>query len=102
MRSRYTVLATILTCLAFAAGPAWAQGADPGDAPGAQAAKDQQVDLALGVLDEPPTLRIVLLQLPEEPGTRGPLPFDLEPPASQSDFSDPVVEVCRRGRLGNC
>ena len=70
---------------------------------GGQLAIDQSVDEALGVLA--PLSPVggllsfkMLLQLPEDPfAFHGPQPYDLEPPASQSDFSDPTQAVNPRG-----
>lgn len=88
--------AALSSALVAAAGTSWAQGESTGQ--DQQVAKDQQVDLALGTLDTQPTLR--LLEPPSLTGTRGPLPFDQEPPAAQGDFSDVTVPVSPRGPFG--
>ncbi|MEZ5669019.1 MAG: hypothetical protein R3F55_16565 [Alphaproteobacteria bacterium] len=90
--SRLLLAAAIIA----AAAPALAQNdADPA----AQAAGDQQVDLALGTLDAPPPLRLSMALEPPALGVgfRGRQPFDQQPPAAQSDFSDPTVTVNPRG-----
>lgn len=95
-RSLKTSLAAALTgALVAAAGTSMAQGGATDQ--DQQVAKDLQVDLALGTLDIQPTLR--LLEPPAQLGTRGPLPFDQEPPAAQSDFSDVTVPVNPRGQF---
>ncbi len=99
MRSRQALTA-VLAGLLLAAGPAWAQGDDA--TPGAQAVKEQQIDLALGTLAPSLAFRPLPLQPPAAPGTRGPQPFDQEPPAAQSDFSDVTVDVCPRGPRTSC
>lgn len=68
-----------------------------------QLANDQSVDEALGVIEPLSPLGgllsfKMLLQLPEDPfAFHGPQPFDQEPPAGQSDFSDPTEPVSPRG-----
>ena len=92
-----TLAAVFSSALVATAGTSWAQGDSAGQ--DQQVVKDQQVDLALGTLDTQPTLR--LLEPPSLlPGTRGPLPFDQEPPAAQGDFSDVTVPVSPRGPFG--
>ena len=92
--TRIIMLATAMAAFA----PSAALQAEDGTNAG-QAAIDQQVDLALGTLDTLPTLRMSRsLQVPQERlGFSGPQPFDIEPPAAQSDFSDPAAPVGPRG-----
>lgn len=104
MPLRHPALAAMLAVLALAAagGPADAQG--PGATPAAVAGQDQQVDLELGMIGTPHRLSLVPPAPP--PGTRGPLPFNQEPPAAQNDFTEvgEVGEVTGRSclRRGNC
>lgn len=98
MPLRHALLGATLAGLVLTA-PALAQA--PED-PAAQAAQDQQIDLALGMLAAPNRLTLVLMP-PQQPGTRGPLRFDQEPPAALNDFGDETVRTCpRRGSFGNC
>ena len=94
---RTTLAALLVGALSLACAPSWAQGGNSGQ--DQQAANDQQVDLALGTLDTRLPLRLLMLP-PQRIGTHGPLPFDQQPPAAQSDFSDVTVTVNPRGSFG--
>ncbi len=49
--------------------------------------RDQEIDLAMGVLRTDPVLiRLLTAQPQPRPGPRGEQPFDQQPPAAQDDF----------------
>jgi len=97
-------LGTLVFAVAALVGTAAAQdGAGPANG---QLAVDESVDQALGVLEPLSPVGGLLsfrtiLRLPDDPfAFHGRQPFDQQPPAGQSDFSDPDEPVNPRGGKG--
>lgn len=97
-KARTAIGSAILLGGLLAATGAIAQGDPAGEA--GPVDTDQQVDMALGTLDELSVPKSPLKPPETQIGFNGPLPFPQQPPAAQSDFSDSTTPVNPRGSFG--